>query len=97
MDPAGNIWVHSYGIDTLFCCAPNRSLIAYPLKGDYKKVNWWQQISFPEPVISLAIAPKTKSDQEKLSYVLQRLAEEDPTFIVKLDHDTSQAIISGMR
>lgn len=55
-----------------------------------------EQISFPEPVISLAIEPKTKSDQEKLSYVLQRLAEEDPTFRVKMDHDTNQTIISGM-
>lgn len=55
-----------------------------------------EQISFPEPVISLAIEPKTKSDQEKLSYVLQRLSEEDPTFRVKMDHDTNQTIISGM-
>ncbi len=55
-----------------------------------------EQITFPEPVISLAIEPKTKSDQEKLSYVLQRLSEEDPTFRVKVDHETGQTIISGM-
>jgi len=55
-----------------------------------------EQITFPEPVISLAIEPKTKSDQEKLSYVLQRLADEDPTFRVKVDHETGQTIISGM-
>lgn len=55
-----------------------------------------EQITFPEPVISLAIEPKTKSDQEKLSFVLQRLAEEDPTFRVKVDHETNQTIISGM-
>jgi elongation factor G len=55
-----------------------------------------EQISFPDPVISLAIEPKTKSDQEKLSYTLQRLADEDPTFQVKVDHDTNQTIISGM-
>lgn len=55
-----------------------------------------EQISFPDPVISLAIEPKTKSDQEKLSYTLQRLSEEDPTFQVKVDHDTNQTIISGM-
>src|SRR3989338_1998494 len=44
-----------------------------------------ENISFPEPVISLAIEPKTKSDQEKLGYALQRLSEEDPTFRVKSD------------
>ncbi len=55
-----------------------------------------EQITFPEPVISLAIEPKTKADQEKLSYVLQRLAEEDPTFKVKINHETGQTIMSGM-
>ncbi|MDP4011439.1 MAG: elongation factor G, partial [Candidatus Roizmanbacteria bacterium] len=55
-----------------------------------------EQISFPDPVISLAIEPKTKSDQEKLSYALQRLADEDPTFRVKVDHETNQTIMAGM-
>lgn len=55
-----------------------------------------EQITFPEPVISLAIEPKTKADQEKLSFSLQRLAEEDPTFHVKVDQDTGQTIMSGM-
>ncbi|MFA5136088.1 MAG: elongation factor G [Patescibacteria group bacterium] len=55
-----------------------------------------EQIVFPEPVISLAIEPKTKADQEKLSYSLQRLAEEDPTFRVKINHETNQTIMSGM-
>lgn len=55
-----------------------------------------EQITFPEPVISLAIEPKTKADQEKLSYSLQRLAEEDPTFKVKINHETGQTIMSGM-
>ena len=55
-----------------------------------------ENISFPEPVISLAIEPKTKSDQEKLGYALQRLAEEDPTFRVKSDPETQQTIIAGM-
>jgi elongation factor G len=55
-----------------------------------------EKIIFPEPVISLAIEPKTKADQEKLSYNLQRLAEEDPTFRAKIDHETGQTIISGM-
>ncbi len=55
-----------------------------------------ESISFPEPVISLAIEPKTKSDQEKLGFALQRLAEEDPTFRVKSDPETQQTIIAGM-
>jgi elongation factor G len=55
-----------------------------------------EQITFPEPVISLAIEPKTKADQEKLSYALQRLSEEDPTFRVKINHETGQTVMSGM-
>lgn len=55
-----------------------------------------EEISFAEPVISLAIEPKTKADQEKLSTSLQKLAEEDPTFKVSSDQETSQTIISGM-
>lgn len=55
-----------------------------------------EQISFPEPVISLAIEPKTKTDQEKLGEALKKLMEEDPTFTVKTDHDTGQTIISGV-
>ena len=51
---------------------------------------------FPEPVISQAIEPKTKADQEKLSAALQRLAEEDPTFTVRGDEETGQTIIAGM-
>src|SRR5579871_1932672 len=55
-----------------------------------------EKISFPEPVISLAIEPKTKSDQEKLGYALKRLMDEDPTFQVKTNHETGQTIISGV-
>ncbi len=55
-----------------------------------------EQITFPEPVISLAIEPKTKTDQEKLGYSLKRLQEEDPTFTVKTNHETGQTIISGI-
>ncbi len=55
-----------------------------------------ESISFPDPVISLAIEPKTKSDQEKLGYSLNRLSEEDPTFRVKSDQETGQTIIAGM-
>jgi elongation factor G len=55
-----------------------------------------EEMVFPEPVISQAIEPKTKADQEKLSAALQRLAEEDPTFTVRGDEETGQTIISGM-
>src|SRR4029078_6427895 len=50
----------------------------------------------PEPVIAVAIEPKTKADQDKLSAGLQRLAEEDPTFRVQTDEETGQTLISGM-
>ena len=55
-----------------------------------------ESISFPEPPVSIAIEPKTKADQEKMSLALQRLAEEDPTFRVHVDDETGQTIISGM-
>ncbi len=55
-----------------------------------------ESITFPEPPVSIAIEPKTKSDQEKLGLALQRLAEEDPTFRIRVDHETGQTIISGM-
>ena len=52
--------------------------------------------TFPEPVISMSIEPKTSADQEKMSFGLQRLAEEDPTFVVRSDEETGQTLISGM-
>ncbi len=55
-----------------------------------------EAMKFPEPVISVAIEPKTKADQEKLSSGLQKLADEDPTFRVRTDEETGQTIISGM-
>ncbi|MCL4339243.1 elongation factor G [Patescibacteria group bacterium] len=55
-----------------------------------------EKITFPDPVISLAIEPKTKADQEKMGLALQRLSEEDPTFIVKSNYETGQTIIWGM-
>ncbi|MEJ5913826.1 elongation factor G [Pseudokineococcus sp. 1T1Z-3] len=55
-----------------------------------------ESMTFPEPVISVAIEPKTKGDQEKLSTAIQKLAEEDPTFQVQLDEETGQTIIRGM-
>jgi elongation factor G len=55
-----------------------------------------ESITFPDPPVSIAIEPNTKSDQEKMSIALQRLAEEDPTFRVKVNDETGQTIISGM-
>ncbi|MDW8339701.1 MAG: elongation factor G, partial [Thermoleophilia bacterium] len=55
-----------------------------------------ESMTFPEPVISVAIEPKTKADQDKLATALQRLAEEDPTFRVSTDEETGQTLISGM-
>jgi elongation factor G len=67
--------------DTL--CAENAPIILESMK-------------FPEPVISVAIEPKTKGDSDKLGVSLSRLAEEDPTFKVRVDHETGQTIIAGM-
>ena len=55
-----------------------------------------ESMDFPDPVIEVAIEPKTKADQEKLSVAIQKLAEEDPTFTVKLDDETGQTVIGGM-
>jgi len=55
-----------------------------------------ESIIFPEPVIKIAVEPKTKADQEKMGVALQRLAEEDPTFRVQTDEETNQVLISGM-
>ncbi len=55
-----------------------------------------EEIKFPEPVVSLRIEPKTKADQEKMGVALRKLADEDPTFRIKTDEETSETIISGM-
>src|SRR5918911_322218 len=55
-----------------------------------------ESIDFPDPVIDVAVEPKTKADQDKLATALQRLAEEDPTFRVRTDEETGQTLISGM-
>src|SRR5690625_5611573 len=55
-----------------------------------------EQMVFPEPVISMAVEPKTKSDQEKMGVALGRLAQEDPSFRVRTDEESGQTIISGM-
>ncbi|WP_245944146.1 EF-Tu/IF-2/RF-3 family GTPase, partial [Acuticoccus kandeliae] len=55
-----------------------------------------ESMTFPDPVIQVAVEPKSKADQEKLSLAIQKLAEEDPTFQVSLDDETGQTIIAGM-
>src|SRR5262245_62507588 len=55
-----------------------------------------ESMTFPAPVINVAIEPRTKGDQDKLGTAIQRLAEEDPTFQVRTDDETGQTIISGM-
>jgi elongation factor G len=63
---------------------------------DEKHIITLESMSFPDPVIGLAIEPKTQKDLDKLGVALGKLAEEDPTFTVKTDHDSGQTIISGM-
>ncbi len=63
---------------------------------DEKKPVILESMVFPEPVIQLAVEPKSKADQEKMGLALQKLAEEDPTFKVHTDHETGQTIIAGM-
>ena len=63
---------------------------------DEKKQVILESMEFPEPVIQLAVEPKSKADQEKMGIALQKLAEEDPTFKVHTDHETGQTVISGM-
>ena len=63
---------------------------------DEEKPVLLENIDFPAPVISVAIEPKTKADQEKMGTALGKLAQEDPTFRVHTDHDTNQTLISGM-
>jgi elongation factor G len=64
-------------------CDPNNAIVL-------------ESITFPEPPVSIAIEPKTKADQEKMSLAMQRLAEEDPTFRINVNDETGQTIISGM-
>jgi elongation factor G len=72
---------HTFTGDTL--CDPSAPIIL-------------ESIGFPEPVISVAIEPRTQADQDRMKEALDRLAEEDPTFQVRLDKDTGQTLISGM-
>ena len=63
---------------------------------DEKKIVVLKGMEFPEPVITQAVEPKSKADQDKMGLALQKLAEEDPTFRMKTDHETGQTVISGM-
>ncbi len=63
---------------------------------DVNQVVKLERMEFPEPVISVAVEPKTKSDQEKMGIALGKLAQEDPSFRVRTDEETGQTIISGM-
>ena len=63
---------------------------------DLKNIITLERMEFPEPVISVAVEPKTKSDQEKMGIALQKLAKEDPSFRVETDEESGQTIISGM-
>ncbi len=63
---------------------------------DEKKIAILKGMEFPEPVISQAVEPKSKADQDKMGIALAKLAEEDPTFKMKTDHETGQTVISGM-
>jgi elongation factor G len=63
---------------------------------DEKRPVLLESITFPEPVIKIAVEPKTKADQEKMGIALNRLAEEDPTFRVETDEESGQVLISGM-
>jgi elongation factor G len=63
---------------------------------DMQKQVILERMEFPEPVIEIAVEPKTKADQEKMSQALQRLAAEDPSFRVSVDHESGQTIIKGM-
>ncbi len=63
---------------------------------DQQKPIVLERMEFPDPVIEIAVEPKTKADQEKMSQALQRLAAEDPSFRVKVDHESGQTIIAGM-
>jgi elongation factor G len=63
---------------------------------DEKQPVLLEVMKFPEPVIAMAIEPKTKQDQEKMGFALQKLAQEDPSFRVRTDEETAQTIIAGM-
>jgi len=63
---------------------------------DVKKIITLERMEFPEPVISQAVEPRPKVDQEKMGMALGRLAQEDPSFRVRTDEESGQTIISGM-
>src|SRR5262249_36241769 len=77
-------------------CVGLKSVNTGDTLGDENKQGILESIEFPAPVISGAIAPNTKADQDKLCVALQRLAQEDPTFRVSTEPETGQTLISGM-
>ena len=84
-----------YSGDIVACVGLTKSFTGDTLC-DPKRPVLLEQMEFPEPVISIAIEPKTKTDQEKLGLALTKLSQEDPTFRVNTDPDTGQTLISGM-
>jgi len=88
-------------IDTIYAgdicaCVGLKSVNTGDTLCDEEKQIILENIDFPAPVISVAIEPKTKADQDKLGVAMQRLAQEDPTFRVSTEPDTGQTLISGM-
>ncbi|HCJ67486.1 MAG TPA: elongation factor G [Elusimicrobia bacterium] len=81
--------------DIIACVGLKRTFTGDTLTKEDKPIIL-ESMYFPHPVVSLAIEPKTKNDEEKLALALNRLAEEDPTFKIKVDSETGQTIISGM-
>jgi elongation factor G len=84
-----------YSGDIVACVGLSKSMTGDTLCSPERPV-LLEEMDFPEPVISIAIEPKTKADQEKLATALQKLSQEDPTFKVTTDPDTGQTLIAGM-
>ncbi len=88
--------IEEAGAGNIVCVVGLRSVKTGDTLCDEQKPIVLESLFVPEPVISLSIEPKTKADRDKLSTVLQRMAEEDPTFRIKSNEETGQTIISGM-
>jgi len=78
------------------CCVGLKDIVTGTTLSSLDKPVVLERMEFPEPVISVAVEPKTKSDQEKMGLALQRLVQEDPSFRVRTDEESGQTIISGM-
>ena len=97
-DPGGQARGHRHHVTPATSPPSSASRTSPPVTRSATKITTilLEPPSFPEPVISMAVEPKTKVDQEKMGIALQRLAEEDPTFRVHTDEETGQTIIAGM-